>query len=62
LRARGVPIRGIAFIGEAQEDSEATIARIGGVARLGRLPRLDPLTPDTLAAAFAVNFDLAAFR
>ncbi|WP_431471104.1 dethiobiotin synthase [Sphingosinithalassobacter sp. LHW66-3] len=61
LRARGVAIHGVAFVGEAVEDSEATIAAIGGVRRLGRLPRLDPLTPDTLAAAFAAQFDLADF-
>jgi len=61
LRSRNVPILGIAFIGDAVEDSEATICRIGKVRRLGRLPRLDPLTPDTLAAAFAANFSLADF-
>jgi dethiobiotin synthetase len=62
LRRRGVPILGIAFIGDEQVDSEATIARLGGVKRLGRLPRLDPLDADTLATAFAAHFDLADFR
>ena len=61
LRARGIIVHGIAFIGAANEDNEATIAQIGQVRRLGRLPHLDPLTPDTLAAAFADNFDPAAF-
>lgn len=61
LRARGVPMLGVAFIGEAQEDSEATIAAIGGVRRLGRLPRLDRLDRDTLAEAFAAGFDRADF-
>ncbi|TPG14201.1 ATP-dependent dethiobiotin synthetase BioD [Sphingomonas koreensis] len=61
LRARGVPIRGIAFIGDAVEDSEATIAAIGGVRRLGRLPMLPQLDRDTLAAAFAAHFDLGDF-
>jgi dethiobiotin synthetase len=61
LRARNVPILGIAFIGDAVEDSEATICRIGKVRRLGRLPRLDPLTPESLAAAFAAHFSLADF-
>ncbi|WP_188056026.1 dethiobiotin synthase [Sphingosinithalassobacter sp. CS137] len=61
LRARGVAIHGVAFVGEPVEDSEATIAAIGGVRRLGRLPRLDPLTPETLAVAFAAQFDLADF-
>jgi dethiobiotin synthetase len=62
LRTRGVDIRGVAFVGDPNEDSEATIAEMGKVKRLGRLPMLDPLTPATLAAAFAANFDLADFR
>jgi dethiobiotin synthetase len=62
LRTRKVDIRGIAFVGDPVEDSEATIAAMGGVKRLGRLPMLDPLEPATLAAAFAANFDLADFR
>jgi dethiobiotin synthetase len=61
LRARGVPILGIAFVGDAQEDSEATIARMGRVKRLGRLPRLDPLNAGTLRAAFAAAFELRDF-
>lgn len=56
LRSRRVPILGIAFVGDAAPDSEATIGAIGQVARLGRLPRLDPLTPETLHAAFAAGF------
>ncbi len=62
LRGRGVPILGIAFVGDAVEDSEATIATLGNVRRLGRLPRLAPLNAATLAEAFAANFDLEAFR
>lgn len=62
LRARSVPILGIAFIGDVVEDSEATIARIGGVRRLGRLPILAPLDRATLAEAFAVNFNVEDFR
>ncbi len=62
LRSRGVPILGIAFVGDPVEDSEATIATLGKVRRLGRLPRLDPLNAATLAQAFSANFDLEAFR
>ena len=61
LRARGVPILGVAFTGDAVEHSEATIARIGGVKRLGRLPHLAPLDAGTLAAAFAAHFDVSDF-
>ncbi|MDP9412832.1 MAG: dethiobiotin synthase [Pseudomonadota bacterium] len=62
LRARGVPILGIAFSGEPQEDSEATIVRIGAVKRLGRLPLLETLEPASLAAAFKGRFKLDDFR
>jgi dethiobiotin synthetase len=61
LRARKVPILGIAFVGERVEDSEAAIARLGAVRRLGRLPRLDPLNPQSLAAAFAAHFRVEDF-
>ncbi len=56
LRARGITVHGVAFVGDANEDSEATICRIGQVRRLGRLPFLDPLNADTLASAFAEAF------
>ncbi|MHA4836313.1 dethiobiotin synthase [Sphingopyxis sp. MSC1_008] len=62
LKSRGVPIHGLAFLGDAVEDSEATIAQISGVRRLGRLPIIDPLTSETLAAAFSANFDRSDFR
>ncbi|AJA09322.1 ATP-dependent dethiobiotin synthetase BioD [Sphingopyxis fribergensis] len=61
LRARGVPIHGLAFLGHAVEDSEAIITTISGVRRLGRLPIIDPLTPEKLSEAFADNFDRANF-
>jgi dethiobiotin synthetase len=56
LRARGVPLLGIAFVGEGNEDSEATIAAMGEVKRLGRLPRIERLNAQSLAIAFAANF------
>ena len=61
LRARGVGVHGVAFIGDPVEDSEATICRLGNVRRLGRLPILPTLDAETLAAAFADNFDLDDF-
>lgn len=62
LRARGVPIRGVAFVGAPVEDSEATVAAMGKVKRLGRLPIVSPLGPAALAAAFSAHFELADFR
>ena len=61
LRSRDIPLQGIAFIGDANEESERIICAMGRAKRLGRLPRLDPLTVDTLRAAFAQNFSVAAF-
>jgi len=62
MRARVIPILGIAFVGEANEDNEATICALAGVPRLGRLPWIDPLDPTTLAAAFAAHFRIEDFR
>ncbi|APZ97308.1 dethiobiotin synthase [Sphingopyxis sp. QXT-31] len=62
LKSRNVPIHGLAFLGDAVEDSEAIIAELSGVRRLGRLPIVDPLTPEALAQAFAANFDLTDFQ
>ncbi|MBA3055673.1 MAG: ATP-dependent dethiobiotin synthetase BioD, partial [Sphingomonadales bacterium] len=61
LRARGVAVLGVAFVGEGNADSEATIAAMGKVRRLGRLPWLERLEPAALAAAFAANFSIADF-
>jgi dethiobiotin synthetase len=61
LRSRGIPITGIAFIGDENADTQATICALGKVKHLGRLPMLDPLNRDTLAAAFAANFTLGDF-
>jgi dethiobiotin synthetase len=62
LRARAVPVLGMAFVGDANDDNEATICATGGVKRLGRLPRLDRLDAETLAAAFAADFRVEDFR
>ena len=61
LRARGVPLLGIAFVGDAVADTERTIVDFTGARRLGRLPYLDPLEPRALAAAFADHFDRRDF-
>jgi dethiobiotin synthetase len=59
LKRRAIPILGIAFIGDANNDSERTIASFGGIRRLGRLPRLPSLNADSLKRAFAENFSVA---
>lgn len=57
LRARGVPLHGLAFVGNDNPDNIATIADLTGARVLGRLPLLDPLTPDALRAAMQAAFD-----
>ena len=59
LKARRVPIAGIAFIGDRHEENERIIPQLAGVRSLGRLPMLDPLTPSALASAFAQGIDLS---
>jgi dethiobiotin synthetase len=61
LQRRGIPILGIALIGDAHADNERTLREMGRVPILGRLPRLDPLTPQSLAAAFSVAFARETF-
>jgi dethiobiotin synthetase len=61
IRRRGPPLLGIAFIGDANADSERTIVDMGRTRRLGRLPHLPQLDADTLRAAFASHFDAGSF-
>lgn len=61
LRARAVPIRGIAFIGDANADNERTICDFGAVKRLGRLPMLNAPDRISLRDAFLQNFHLEDF-
>ncbi|MFC3442924.1 dethiobiotin synthase [Sphingobium rhizovicinum] len=59
LRARGVPIAGIAFIGDPHAENERIIPQLAGAPSLGRLPLLDPLDPASLRQAFAAHITLS---
>ncbi|MBS0234184.1 MAG: ATP-dependent dethiobiotin synthetase BioD [Proteobacteria bacterium] len=59
LKRRAIPMLGIAFIGDANADSERTITSFGGVRHLGRLPKLAALDSERLQKAFAENFSVA---
>jgi dethiobiotin synthetase len=61
LQRRGIPVIGVALIGEAHPDNERTLGEMGGVPILGRLARLHPLTSQTLAVAFAAAFQREIF-
>lgn len=62
LRARGVPVLGIMFIGEAHEENERIIPVMGQVRSLGRLPMLPTLNPTALAQAMRDHVDLATIE
>ena len=61
LRSRGIPLLGVAFIGEAHAENERIIPALGRTAALGRLPHLDPLTPAALHVSFARAFARGPF-
>ena len=61
IRARAIPLHGVAFIGEANDESERIITEIGQVKRLGRLPAVQPLSARRLAETFATAFQRADF-
>ena len=51
LRARGLTIAGVLMVGLPNPDNRDAIEQYGRTAVIGALPPLDPLTPETLAAA-----------
>ena len=61
LRARGIPLLGIVFIGDENAKSERIIVEMGPARRLGRLPHLVQLTGDVLRVAFARHFNIGDF-
>lgn len=62
LRARGVTVAGIAFVGDDNPDTIRTIGDFAQAPVLGRLPRIEPLDADALAAVFTAHIDLEAIR
>ena len=61
LKHRGIPVFGIAFVGDENQETQRIIANMGGVRSLGRLPRIPDLNANTLGQAFRDNFDLGIF-
>jgi dethiobiotin synthetase len=61
LAKRAMRVHGIVFIGNPDDDVEATVTRVGSVRSLGRLPIIETLNAARLAEAFRTNFDLRDF-
>ena len=61
IRVRDIPLAGVAFIGDANAESEGIIIEIGKVKRLGRLPVIEPLTAGRLAGVFSKTFERQDF-
>ncbi len=62
LRARGMDLHGLLFIGDDNPDNIRTIAEFSGARILGRLPWLEPLHAQSLKAVFAETFSVEDFQ
>ncbi|EJJ31441.1 dethiobiotin synthase [Rhizobium sp. CF142] len=61
LKHRNIPVFGVTFIGDENQETQRTIVKMGGIRSLGRLPWLQDITPDGLGEVFRGNFELASF-
>lgn len=61
LWSREIPVHGIVFVGDENEDNMRTIGEFSDVKVLGRLPMLDSLDANSLTSAFEHNFNLDDF-
>lgn len=61
MRARGLNLIGVAYIGPVHGDSPEIITRLGQTRNLGTIPPLEQINAQTLAQAFT-GIDLAAIR
>ena len=62
LRTRGVPVLGVAFIGDEHLENARIIEALGNVPVLGRLPWLPFLSPESLQSSFGRSFSVASIR
>ncbi len=59
--ARNIPLKGVVFIGEENEDNIRTIAEMSKVKVLGHLPLVDEVDDTMLRLVFANNFKIGDF-
>lgn len=61
LWSRKIPVHGIIFVGDENDDNIKTIGEFSDVKILGRLPMLDSLDAKSLINAFENNFNIEDF-
>jgi dethiobiotin synthetase len=61
LWSRRIPIKGIAFIGDENEDTINTIKEFSNVRILGRMPSMELLSDQSLLRSFKENFNVEDF-
>ncbi|TCN20362.1 dethiobiotin synthetase [Sinorhizobium americanum] len=61
LKHRAIPVFGLVFIGDENNETQRIICEMGSVRPLGRLPWLPNLDRESLRQAFRDQFDLASF-
>ncbi|KWV54187.1 dethiobiotin synthetase [Rhizobium altiplani] len=61
MKHRDIPIFGIAFIGEENQETQRIIARMSGTRILGRLPWMADISAEGLQQTFSANFDVTVF-
>ena len=62
MKRRGIPIFGIAFIGEEHQETQRIISKMSGLRTLGRLPWIADISAERLSQAFSASFDVASLK
>ncbi len=61
LRSRGVPLKGVVFLGEPHPENEGAVRRFSGAPILGRIPQLPRIDAAALRAVYARHFEPGAW-
>ncbi len=62
MKYRGIPIFGIVFIGEENQETQRIVGKMSDVLILGRLPWMADVSAKGLQQVFSRNFDIAVFK
>jgi len=62
MKHRDIPIFGIVFIGEENQETQRIVGKMSGERILGRLPWMADISAERLQQVFSRNLDIAAFQ